>query len=151
MCLSKVDLSNYNRVGLLLDRSNLLIRIYSCTQKLVIFAQNMQLYAKICRIRESPLALSWLMVDILLTSFLMLATLSRSWIFHCLFSIHSDQYFGPFCKHFFFLSEFLWLLQLALGVSLDCSYQIKCKKPRFTISKPFFNLSLRNFTMLCIQ
>lgn len=36
MCLSKVDLSNCNGVGLLLDISNSLIRICSCTQKLVI-------------------------------------------------------------------------------------------------------------------
>ena len=39
MCLSKVDLSNYNKVGLLLDKSNSLIKIYSCTQKLVILQQ----------------------------------------------------------------------------------------------------------------
>ena len=44
--------------------------------KISYFAQNMQFWGS--RICESPLALSWLMVDILLTSFLMLATLSRS-------------------------------------------------------------------------
>lgn len=55
MCLSKVDLSNCNGVGLLLDNQLIDKNMFLHT-KISYFAQNMQFWGS--RICESPLALS---------------------------------------------------------------------------------------------